>query len=117
MAVQSSRVTWNGKAVDARTRAGAVRGLQDATEHLKGVSAQRAPHEEGTLERSAVASVDASELKGAVSFDTPYAVRQHEELTYQHDEGRTAKYLEVPAMEESDTIHALIAAQMRRALR
>lgn len=45
------------------------------------------------------------------------AVPQHEHLEWRHDEGRTAKYLEGPALEEADTIHALIAAQMRRALR
>ena len=32
----------------------------------------------------------------AVSYDTPYAIRQHEDLSYKHDAGRKAKYLEDP---------------------
>jgi hypothetical protein len=56
-------------------------------------------------------------MTSAVSYDTPYAVRQHEELSYRHDPGRTAKYLEGPLREEKDTILAIIAAQVRRALR
>jgi hypothetical protein len=75
------------------------------------------PIEEATLERSGVVSVDESSMTSAVSYDTPYAVRQHEELSYRHDPGRTAKYLEGPLREEKDTILAIIAAQVRRALR
>jgi hypothetical protein len=86
-------------------------------EHLLQVSRERVPIEEATLERSGVVSVDESSMTAAVSYDTPYAVRQHEELSYSHDPGRTAKYLERPLREEKDTILAIIAAQVRRALR
>jgi len=112
---QTTRLTWNGHLADARARAGAERGVALAVEHLLGASRQRVPIEEGTLERSGVASTDG--LTGAVSYDTVYAVRQHEELTWQHDPGRTAKYLENPALEEQGTMLELIAAQVRRALR
>src|SRR3546814_6588653 len=37
------------------------------------------------------ASVDPQALKGAVSYDTHYAVKQHEDQTLRHDEGRRAK--------------------------
>ncbi|MCP2261083.1 hypothetical protein LX15_004803 [Streptoalloteichus tenebrarius] len=102
-------VTWDGAKVKRRARSGAVRGLQEATEHLLGASRQLVPIEEGTLERSGVASVDDTRLVGAVSYDTPYAVRQHEELTWQHDPGRQAKYLEQPAEAERGTMMSLIA--------
>ena len=47
--------------------------------------------------RSGVASPpDPGTLKAAVSFDTPYAVVQHENLTFHHPGGRQAKYLETP---------------------
>jgi hypothetical protein len=75
------------------------------------------PIEEGTLERSGVVSVDEASAEAAVSFDQPYAVRQHEEMDLRHDAGRTAKYLETPLREEADTINAIIAAEVRRALR
>ncbi len=36
-----------------------------------------------------------------MSYDTPYAIRQHEELDYRHAEGRIAKYLELPLQQNS----------------
>ncbi|MBA9003734.1 minor capsid protein [Thermomonospora cellulosilytica] len=109
------RMTWNGPQVQAAEREAAERGVALAAEHLLGASRQRVPLEEGTLERSGVASTDG--LEGAVSYDTVYAVRQHEELTWRHDPGRTAKYLEGPLEEESAVMLEIVAAQIRRALR
>ncbi|WDZ91145.1 hypothetical protein [Nocardiopsis sp. HUAS JQ3] len=102
--------------VGGRTHAAEARGLGKAAEHLLGASRQRVPIEEGTLERSGVASVDESTLEAAVSYDTEYAARQHEETTWQHDAGRSAKYLEAPFEEEHDTMLALVAAEVRREL-
>lgn len=103
--------------IDARMQAGAVKGLNVAMEHLLQKSREQVPHEEGALERSGVPSVDEANLIGAVSYDTPYAVRQHEDLTLKHDEGRKAKYLEDPFDAEQQTMQELIAAQIRRSLR
>ncbi|MFD3829731.1 hypothetical protein [Streptomyces sp. NPDC058621] len=114
---QRSRLRLNGDAVLRGTRAGALRGLRLAAEHVLTESRKRVPIEEATLERSGTASVDESSLTATVSYDTPYAVRQHEELTYQHDAGRTAKYLEGPMTEQADQAAAIIAAQLRRSLR
>lgn len=114
---QRTRLRWNGPAVLRGTRAGAVRGLRLAAEHVLTESRKRVPIEEGTLERSGVATVDESSLTAAVSYDTVYAVRQHEELTWRHDAGRTAKYLEGPLNEQAATCAAIIAAELRRSLR
>jgi hypothetical protein len=114
---QRARLRWNGAAALRGTRAGAVRGLRVAAEHVLGVSRGRVPIEEATLERSGVATVDESSLTAAMSYDTPYAVRQHEELEYRHDPGRSAKYLEGPLTEEAGTVAAIIAAELRRSLR
>ncbi|MFB8415442.1 hypothetical protein ACFT43_04995 [Streptomyces albidoflavus] len=111
------RLRWNGQAALRGTRAGAVRGLRLAAEHVLERSRRRVPIEEGTLERSGVASVDEQSLTAGVSYDSPYAVRQHEELSYRHDAGRTAKYLEGPMREEAGTVAQIIAAQVRRSLR
>lgn len=93
------------------------KGMIMATEHLLGVARMITPIEEGTLERSGRATVDGDGTRGAVSFDTVYAVRQHEETTWRHDPGRQAKYLEQPMMTEQDTMLLLIAAQMRRGMK
>lgn len=105
------------KKITKAERAGAVRGLKLAAEHLLEVSRSLVPIEEGTLERSGVASVDERDLRAAVAYDTPYAVRQHEELDWRHDEGRQAKYLEGPMGTEQRAMRDIIAAEIRRSLR
>lgn len=90
---------------------GGERGIRLASEHVLGVSDEHVPIEEGTLERSGVASVDG--LDGAVSYDTVYAVYQHERMDLQHDPGRTAKYLENAVNTEGGTVLALLATSLR----
>ncbi|WP_326728845.1 hypothetical protein [Streptomyces phaeochromogenes] len=114
---QRSRLRWNGDVALRSTRQGALRGLRLGSEHLLQVARGRVPIEEATLERSGVATVDEQSLTAAVSFDTPYAVTQHERLDFQHDNGREAKYLERSMIEEADVIGEIIAAQVRRSLR
>lgn len=114
---QRATVTWNGDRIAAAARAAALRGVTMAGEHLLAEARSLVPLEEGTLERSGEVVVDEAKLAATVVFDTPYAVRQHEELGYQHAPGRQAKYLEEPFNRERDTMQKLIAAQIRRALR
>lgn len=94
-----------------RARDGAEKGLELACEHILGKSREDVPHEEGTLERSG--RTKTSGLRGVVYYDTPYAVRQHEDLTLRHDAGRTAKYLEKAMNSEMDTCRRLIATAIR----
>jgi hypothetical protein len=112
-----ARLEWNGPRVEAALHDAGADGLNAALEHLLQASRARAPIEEGTLERSGRADIDRGALRGVVSYDTPYAARQHEELTWRHDPGRTAKFLEGPAAEQSEALRALVAAAIRRALR
>ncbi|WP_406321048.1 hypothetical protein [Streptomyces sp. NBC_00519] len=113
---QRTTLRFNGSQALAGTQAGAARGLRIAAEHVLARSRARVPIDEATLERSGVATVDEGSLTAAVSYDTPYAVRQHEELGYRHDAGRTAKYLEGPLNEQADTVAEIVAAQVRRSL-
>lgn len=115
--MQRSTIKWDGKAVNARAQAGAVRGLLMAAEYLLSEASAIVPIDEGTLDRSGVASVDPATLTSAVSFDTPYAVKQHENLHYRHAPGRQAKYLEEPFTREAPTMQQIIAVQIRRGLR
>jgi hypothetical protein len=107
-------VNWNGEHVDQQASWAIRRGLKIAAEHVLQVSRTLVPLEEGTLERSGVASAEG--YIAAVSYDTVYAARQHEELTWRHANGRTAKYLEGPLNTERQTVADLIAAELRRAL-
>jgi hypothetical protein len=92
------------------------RALEAGLEHLLGAARQIVPHEEGTLERSGRVVVVVPGTLGAVVFDTPYAVIQHEDLTFQHDPGRQAKYLEEPMYAEREVIAQVMADEMRRGL-
>lgn len=91
---------------------GAERGLDIAAEHLLGEARAQSPHEEGTLERSGKTSRE--DLHAVVSFNTPYAVVQHEDLTFAHDDDRNAKYLERPMNSERDVLGQIIATSVRR---
>lgn len=105
----SFSMSWNGDAAKAARRTGTVRGLRNAAEHVLAKSREVVPIEEATLSRSGTTSVDDAGEVAAVSYDTPYAARQHEELTWRHAPGRTAKYLERPHAQTQDDQRRLIA--------
>ncbi len=107
----------NLAALAAETRLVAASAIEDACQHVLNAANARVPIQEGHLERSGDTVVDRSELKGYVFYDTPYAVRQHEELDYRHAPGRTAKYLELAAMEEAATVETIIATRLREITR
>lgn len=91
----------------------AARGVALAAEHVLGEAKKRVPIEEATLERSGAVSTDPENLRAAVTFDTPYAVRQHEDMGMKHDEGREAKYLENAMNAETGTVREIIARTIR----
>lgn len=112
---QSSSFSWNGRAWLAGTKRAARHGLELGLEHVLAEANKLVPLDEGTLERSGKVTMDSDPMliRGAVSYDTPYAVRQHEEMSYQHLPGRQPKYLEQPANTEASTVTAIIAATVR----
>lgn len=108
---------------DEKTVQAATHAMVENTESLLGKSMRIVPHDEGMLEGSGSAKVQNEEIAhgtddgimvrtgenpkttpgavitGMVSYNKPYAARQHEELSYRHKEGRQAKYLEQPLKE------------------
>ncbi|MFF0752005.1 hypothetical protein [Streptomyces sp. NPDC004267] len=112
-----ARLRWNGDAATTAIREAMARGLLLGAEHVLAASRQRVPIAEGTLERSGATSVDEQQMTAAVSYDTPYAARVHEDMTARHPPGLSAKYLESVLPETAGEVQALIAAQIRRALR
>lgn len=93
----------------------AAEGLRRGLEHTLAVSNSRVPLDEGTLMRTG--RVDMDKLGGSISYDTVYAARQHEELTWKHAPGRQAKYLESAMNDTSDEVLAMMAVSLRRWLR
>lgn len=68
------------------------RAMLAGAELLLDESNRKVPIETGTLQRSGTTAASGNEA--AVGYNTPYAVRQHEEVGYHHDSGREAKFLE-----------------------
>lgn len=98
----------NRAAVQAIIKAATLVGVQLAAEHILNVSNKQVPIEEGDLERSGQVTTD-GQGTAAISYDTPYAVRQHEDLSYRHDSGRNAKYLENACRSEATKAGKIIA--------
>ncbi|SDM46355.1 hypothetical protein SAMN04487981_101604 [Streptomyces sp. cf386] len=114
--MQYTRFSFSGRRQwTTRGRRLASDGLRRGLEHVLAESRKIVPLDEGTLERSGRVDVDG--LNGAVSYDTVYARRQHEELTWKHLPGRSAKYLEIPMNRERDVVLRLMAVDLRRWLR
>jgi hypothetical protein len=113
---QDVEITWNGPQASAAMKRGAIEGLKAATQLLLGEAIKIVPLDEATLQDSGKATVDEENLEGIVSFDTPYAVIQHERLDFVHLNGREAKYLEKPWRANAETFAQIIAERIRRAL-
>lgn len=88
---------WRGDLVTQRIQAAERQGIRLAAEHLLSESRKQVPVDEGILRASGAVTI-LGERAAAVSYDTPYARRQHEELGYRHPKGGKAKYLEDPGV-------------------
>lgn len=97
----------------ARIRSAAGRAVADAAEFALEDANRTVPHRDGTLARSGLVTVDG--LTAAISYDTPYAARQHEETTWRHKDGRRAKWLQLSMDENAASIGEYLARVMREA--
>lgn len=82
--------------IERCVKSGSRKGMFDALDHLRAVSQDQVPLDQGPLKASATVDVSADGSSGAVAYDTPYAVNQHENTAFSHQRGRKAKYLEDP---------------------
>jgi hypothetical protein len=106
---------WDGERVTAAVRRGAGLGSRAAAELLLEVSNRRVPLETGQLLASGQVTTDAAG-RAAVSYSDPNAVRQHEDPHYQHDPGRSRKYLEIPMMTQRPRMLRVMARTIRNVL-
>lgn len=112
---QNYRLTWNGRRIwTSGGKRRAARGVALAVEHILAESNKIIPLDEGTLMRSGETSVDEGALEGSVSYNSVYAVRQHEELTWNHAPGRQAKYLETAVNTSRADCARIIQQELRR---
>ena len=73
--------------------------------------------EAGTDQKDAFKKETGKEKAVYVSFNTPYARRQHEELEWEHFKGGKAKYLEDPFNRLKGKVRRLVDAAVKKALR
>lgn len=88
------KVNWDDSKARAIVQSGGSSAVRDCANFLLDESRKQVPIDTGALSRSGAVSVEG--LNGTVSYDTPYAVVQHEKLSLHHQRGRKAKYLEDP---------------------
>ena len=72
--------------------------------------------ESGTEMKDAFPGVTGKEKAVYISFNTPYARRQHEELDYEHPRGGKAKYLEDPFNRNKEKVLQYAEKQVKKAL-
>ena len=87
-------------------------GLRESGREILKRARELSPTDEGGSDKSGFSTVD--DLTLQVVFKSFISRLQHENLDYQHENGETAKFLEIAA-DEVDT-GAIIAARVRAAL-
>jgi hypothetical protein len=105
----------------ANAAKGERKGTLLALRNVLNVSNRRVPFEEGDLSRDGAASIGEGDkgVIGAVSYgrtgDTRrYAERQHEDMSLQHDSGRSAKFLETAFNTTRDQSIEIIGQAIKR---
>lgn len=102
-----------------------MKALHDGAEAILTESLKEVPHATGTLARSAAVTDASREDAVYISYNTPYAVRQHEDLGLRHPDprnplstpGRKAKYLEDPFDRLKGKVMELVKRRIKKALK
>lgn len=96
---------------------GASLGVFKATEFLGNEANKVTPKDTGLLRKSKQTHYTGKgfEKKGMVSYNTPYAIYVHEDLSKTHSSGTYAKFLQKTAWEKRGEMAAIIANEIRKA--
>lgn len=113
---QRSRLIWLGREVSEEVRQACVGIVANAAEFVLQEANKTVPLDEGTLAGSGTVSVDEALLAAAVSYDTPYAIRQHEDTRLRHAPGRRAKWLQLTLAEQRTRVLSYMRNQLRQVL-
>ena len=109
------RISWKGDLASQLVRDAGMRAALAGAEDILTEAIPETPIISGTLRRSGM--VTPGEDGAYISFDTPYAMRQHEDRSLKHTEpGTKAKYLEDPFNRMSDEVLRNIGKSIKEAL-
>lgn len=106
---------WLGKEALARTARAELNGVRLAADALLEKTDARVPILSHDLVDSGGTDDDGNKT-AVVYYDTPYAIRQHEDLSYHHRDGRTAKYVEGPLNENRKQLQEIVQRTVNAAL-
>ena len=138
----AKRNKWRTKEAVRIAQEAGLKALRSGAEGILTEAIDEAPVDTGTLRRSGTVTVGklpdgarvyaaaraGTEMKDAfpneigkekavyISFNTPYAHRQHEELGYSHPRGGKAKYLEDPVNRGKSKVMQYVDKQIKKAL-
>ena len=117
--MSTKQVIANIEKLKIKTTKEIEKAIDDVVLDLQGKSQRLAPIDTGDLRGSASSEVRTTmnRVVGEVGFNMEYALKQHEDLTYNHPRGGQAKYLETPLKENQSKYKRDIEEAMRRALK
>ncbi len=111
------KLEWHGEAVKATARSAALEGLKDCGYAVLADSSNLVPHDTGELEGAGDLVVNEQKLEVQIVYDKPHAIRQHEDTTLRHPNGRSAKYVEKPLKDRGMELDQYVADKVRAALK
>ena len=104
----------------AATRLATATAINDIALEIAAKADELVPFDTGALSASQkIENASLGDLTATISYGgpaAPYALVQHENMDYQHDAGRSAKYLERPARQVGQDIDKKIQSLVRKAL-
>jgi len=95
----------------------AFKGIKKLGEVILGESQKLVPVDTGTLKDSGTTQSSKKDHSVTISYNTPYARKQHEDNTLNHPRGGQAKYLERPFNEKAGEAESYIANELQKKLR
>jgi hypothetical protein len=106
-----AKVRAVGKKYPVKAKKALFRGCEKVMTRSK---REFCPVDKGTMRSTGIVVADEKEMSVTLAYGgpaAPYTVRQHEDETLVHKNGKSAKFLEKPLMEAAPTILADIAKE------
>lgn len=111
----TSQFVWNGAAVQSIVQGAIMEAVESARDELLRKANETIPIDTGMMMQSGQVDSDRDRLHAEVSYSTPYVIRQHEDTTLRHKDGRRARWLELTAREEAPRLAQWVATQVKAA--
>jgi len=121
-----ARKSWfDARAAKELARQVGMQALYEGAWKILEESRKEVPHATGMLQDSSIVDPKWKESAVYISYSTPYALRQHEDLTLRHPDprnpistpGRKAKYLEDPFHRLKAKVMKAVRLKVKKALK